>query len=282
MSSCCCLVCINTSEVGIVERLGKYSRFLGAGVNFIACPIESLADTVSTRVDQLDVACETKTKDNVFVNVNVSVQFQVKEDKIYEAYYELSDTESQIRAYVFDTVRSILPTMELDEAFEAKEELAIGVQSALKETMESYGYKIIQALITDLTPDARVKNAMNEINASRRLKESNVERAEGEKIQIVKAAEAESESKYLSGEGVAKQRKAIVDGLRDSIKDFSGNVSGATPKDVIDLLLMTQYFDMLKDVGSNPATSTVFLPSSNGGLDGAMRDGMMQAQSMRR
>lgn len=139
---------------------------------------------------QLDVACETKTKDNVFVNVNVSVQFQVKEDKIYEAYYELSDTESQIRAYVFDTVRSILPTMELDQAFEAKEELAIGVQDALKETMESYGYKIIQALITDLTPDTRVKNAMNEINASRRLKESNVERAEGEKIQIVKAAEA--------------------------------------------------------------------------------------------
>lgn len=279
---CCCIICINTSEIGILERLGRYSGVASPGVSCMLYPIEYLADKVSTRIRQLEVSVETKTQDNVFVNVTVSVQYQMVLERAYEAYYSLSDTETQIQAYIFDTVRSIIPTMELDRAFEAKEEVAMKVKESLQQTMNEYGYAIIQALITDLTPDARVKNAMNEINASRRLRESNTERAEGEKIQIVKAAEADAESKYLSGVGVAKQRKAIVDGLRDSIKTFSGNVQGASPKDVIDLLLLTQYFDMLKDIGGNPTTSTVFLPSDARSGEGAIRDGMLQAQAMKR
>jgi len=183
---------------------------------------------------------------------------------------------------VYDVIRSTFPRMTLDQAFEAKDEVAMSVKNELTTIMSAYGFTIMQALVTDVTPDSKVKAAMNEINASKRMKEATVERAEGEKEMIVKAAEADAESKYLSGVGVAKQRKAIVDGLRDSIMQFSGNVNGTSPKDVIDLLLLTQYFDMLKDVGSHPNTSTVFLPSSDGSQASAMRDGVMQANSMTR
>lgn len=159
--------------------------------------------------------------------------------------------------------------------FEAKEELAQSVKNALTEIMTSYGYQIQQVLITDLDPDQRVKNAMNEINSSKRLKFAVAERAEGDKILKVKAAEAEAESKYLSGVGVAKQRKAIVDGLRTSIVDFQDTVSGSTTKEVMDLLLLTQYFDMIRDVGSANHCKTTFVPSSRSSSDD-MRNALLQ------
>ena len=168
--------------------------------------------------------------------------------------------------------------MELDAVFEAKEELALAVKNALTEIMTSYGYQIVQVLITDLDPDARVKNAMNEINASKRLKYAVAERAEGDKILQVKAAEADAEAKYLSGVGVAKQRKAIVDGLRSSIVDFDDKVEGSTTKDIVTLLLVTQYFDTIRDVASASHCKTVFLPSANGMAD-EMRNAMMQAKA---
>lgn len=279
MCDCPCIICVQTSEVGIVERFGKFSRIINPGVNYLLCPVEYVADKVSMRVQQLNVTCETKTLDNVFVVVQVVVQYKVEDPE--ESYYKLDNSKAQIQAYVFDTVRSVLPTMELDAAFETKEEIALEVKNALKETMASFGFKILQCLVTDLNPDAKVKAAMNQINEATRMREANKEKAEAEKIQLVKAAEADCDAKKLSGEGVAKQRKAIVDGLRDSILDFSGGdegVSGTTPKDVIDLLLLTQYFDMLKDIGSHPGTSTVFLPSDNA----PVRDGIMQANAMAR
>lgn len=173
-------------------------------------------------------------------------------------------------------MRTQLPTLELDAVFEAKEDLAIAVKNALTEIMTSYGYQIVQVLITDLDPDERVKNAMNEINSSKRLKYAVAERAEGAKILQVKAAEAEAEAKYLSGVGVAKQRKAIVDGLRNSIVDFSDNVSGSSTKEVMDLLLLTQYFDMIRDVGSSGNCYTTFVPSPRGPGD-EMRNALLQA-----
>jgi len=266
----------------VVERFGKFQNVLGPGANWFCFPIEYVVAKVSMRVRQLNVMCETKTLDNVFVSVQVVVQYKVESpDHVYDAYYKLDNSEAQIRAYVFDTVRSVLPTMNVDAAFEAKEEIALEVKNALKETMTSFGFSIMQCLVTDLNPDAKVKAAMNQINESTRLREANKEKAEGEKILLVKAAEADCDAKKLSGEGVAKQRKAIVDGLRDSILDFSGGaegVEGTTPKDVIDLLLLTQYFDMLKDIGSHPGTSTVFLPSDKA----PVRDGMLQANAMAR
>eukprot|EP00985_Skeletonema_marinoi_P007999 scaffold3557_cov144-Skeletonema_marinoi.AAC.8 len=218
------------------------------------------------RVQQLDVRVETKTKDNVFLTTVVSVQYQVIREKAYQAFYALTNTQQQITAHIYDVMRSQLPTLELDAVFEAKEDLALAVKNALQETMSGYGYQILQALITDIDPDQRVKNAMNEINSAKRLKFAIAEKAEGQKILQVKSAEAEAEAKYLSGVGVAKQRKAIVDGLRTSIVDFSGNIKGATSKDVMDLLLLTQYFDCIRDVGSANHCKTTFVSSSSGGI----------------
>jgi regulator of protease activity HflC (stomatin/prohibitin superfamily) len=230
-------------------------------------------------VRQLDVNCETKTKDNVFVNVVISVQYQVVLEKAFDAFYKLANPEIQIQAYVFDVVRSELPKMELDESFSNKEQLANEVKHHLDETMMSFGYSIIKALVTDISPDARVKMSMNEINASRRLREAAKEKAEADKIVQVKAAEADAESKYLSGVGVARQRQAIVGGLQDSIIEFSGEIAGTTPKDVMDLLLLTQYFDMLKDVGSSGSGGkTLFLPhapSAVGDLQDSLKNGLM-------
>ncbi|KAL7535839.1 hypothetical protein ACHAXR_006764 [Thalassiosira sp. AJA248-18] len=228
-------------------------------------------------VQQLDVRVETKTKDNVFLTTVVSVQYQVIREKVYEAFYSLTNTQQQITAHVYDVMRSQLPTLELDSVFEAKEELAMAVKNALSETMSEYGYQILQALITDIDPDNRVKQAMNEINSAKRLKFAVAEKAEGQKILQVKSAEAEAEAKYLSGVGVAKQRKAIVDGLRTSIVDFSDGVKGATSKDVMDLLLLTQYFDCIRDVGSAKHCKTTFVPSGNQGA--GMRNSLLVADA---
>jgi len=256
----CCVICVQTSEVGVVERFGQYSKLAGAGCNCIFWPCEAMVGKLSLRVQSLDVRCETKTLDNVFVETVISVQYSVIQEKVYQAFYRLENPRQQITSYVYDVIRATIPTFTLDQAFEAKEEIAQSVKEALTATMNSYGYLILNTLVTDMSPDLRVRNAMNEINASKRLKEAAYEKAEGDKVLVVKAAEAEAESKYLSGVGVARQRKAIVDGLRESISQFAGSVKGTTSKDIIDLLLITQYFDMLKDVGAKPTTATVFIP----------------------
>mmetsp|Transcript_114283 Transcript_114283/g.330141 ORF Transcript_114283/g.330141 Transcript_114283/m.330141 type:complete len:281 (-) Transcript_114283:84-926(-) len=273
----CCFT-ISTSEVGVIESWGKFSRLAQPGLGFVLCPMEQLVGRVSFRVQQLDVRVETKTLDNVFLTAVVSVQYQVLRESVFEAFYALTNPTQQITAHVYDVMRAQLPTLELDAVFEAKEELAMAVKTSLSETMTGYGYQILQTLITDLDPDQRVKNAMNEINSSKRLKYAIAERAEGDKILQVKSAEAEAEAKYLSGVGVAKQRKAIVDGLRTSIVDFSENIDGASTKEVMDLLLLSQYFDMIRDVGSANHCRTTFVPSSRGVGD-EMRNSLLQAEA---
>ena len=278
-NQCFCLACVRTNTVALVERCGKFQAIKGPGCQCLVWPVDSIVGRVSLRVRQLDVNCETKTKDNVFVNVVISVQYQVVLEKAFDAFYKLANPEIQIQAYVFDVVRSELPKMELDESFSNKEQLANEVKHHLDETMMSFGYSIIKALVTDISPDARVKMSMNEINASRRLREAAKEKAEADKIVQVKAAEADAESKYLSGVGVTRQRQAIVGGLQDSIIEFSGEIAGTTPKDVMDLLLLTQYFDMLKDVGSSGSGGkTLFLPhapSAVGDLQDSLKNGLM-------
>jgi regulator of protease activity HflC (stomatin/prohibitin superfamily) len=273
-----CFFTISTSEVGVIESWGKFARLTQPGLGFVLCPMEQLVGRLSFRVQQLDVRVETKTLDNVFLTAVVSVQYQVLRESVFEAFYALTNPAQQITAHVYDVMRSQLPTLELDAVFEAKEELALAVKNALSETMTGYGYQILQALITDLDPDQRVKNAMNEINSSKRLKYAVAERAEGDKILQVKSAEAEAEAKYLSGVGVAKQRKAIVDGLRTSIVDFSNNVSGSSTKEVMDLLLLTQYFDMIRDVGQAAHCKTTFVPTSKT-LGDDVRNSLLQADS---
>mmetsp|Transcript_38942 Transcript_38942/g.94286 ORF Transcript_38942/g.94286 Transcript_38942/m.94286 type:complete len:282 (-) Transcript_38942:344-1189(-) len=273
----CCFT-ISTSEVGVIERWGKFSRLVQPGLGFTLCPMEQLVGRLSFRVQQLDVRVETKTLDNVFLTAVVSVQYQVLRENVFEAFYALTNPAQQITAHVYDVMRAQLPTLELDAVFEAKEDLAVAVKQSLADTFTSYGYQILNTLITDLDPDQRVKNAMNEINSSKRLKYAVAERAEGDKILQVKSAEAEAEAKYLSGVGVAKQRKAIVDGLRESIVDFSENTENTSTKEVMDLLLLTQYFDMVRDVGSANHCRTVFVPTSRS-MGDELRSSLIQADS---
>ena len=234
-----------------------------------------MVGVVSLRIQEINVVLETKTLDNVFVTVHVSVQYQVIREKVYSAHYVLSDLQAQMRAYIFDTIRALLCHMTLDSAFETKEEISSHLKTHLQEVMSNYGFTIINALVTDLSPDIKVRDAMNEINTSKRLKEAAYQRAEGEKVVKVKRAEAEAESMYLSGVGVARQRKAIMDGLKDSIVQFSHNVPGTTAKDIMDLLVLTQYFDTLHEIGHNPNTKTIFLPNDSH----PVRDGIMQASA---
>jgi regulator of protease activity HflC (stomatin/prohibitin superfamily) len=249
-------------DAGVVENCGKFEYIAPAGCLCLIWPCYQLINTVSLKIQHFEVACDTKTKDNVFVKVVVAVQYKVVEDKVPSAYYKLTDPKNQIKSYVFDVVRSSMPRMELDQAFASKDELAQAVKHQLSEQMSDYGYEIIASLVVDLDPNQHVKDAMNEINASQRLREAASYKADAEKILQVKAAEAEAESKYLSGVGVAKQRKAIVDGLRETVADFASDVHGSGPQDVMDLLLLTQYFDMIKNVGTRTknVASTLFLP----------------------
>lgn len=269
---------ISTAQVGVIERFGKFNRLAAPGLGWFICGIEDLVGRMSYRVQQLDVKVETKTLDNVFITTVVSIQYQVLQEKVYDAFYALTDPSRQITAHVFDVLRAELPNLDLDSVFEAKDDLALTVKNALSETMTQYGYQILQVLVTELDPPTRVKNAMNEINSSERLKYAVAEQSEGQKILKVKSAEAEAESKYLSGVGVAKQRKAIVDGLRESITDFSGGVKGATNKDIMDLLLLTQYFDCIRDVGSASNCKTTFVPCSKS-IGDDMRTSLLQAEA---
>jgi regulator of protease activity HflC (stomatin/prohibitin superfamily) len=270
-----CPFCISTSEVAVIESCGKFTGLATPGINVVFFPWQQAVGKISYRVQQLDVKVETKTKDNVFITAVVSVQYQVLKEKVYEAFYSLTNPAQQITAHIYDVMRSQLPTLDLDAVFEAKEELAQAVKQALSGTMDKFGFQILQALITDLDPDARVKAAMNEINSSKRMKFAIMEQAEGAKILQVKSAEAEAEAKHLSGVGVAKQRRAIMDGLRTSIVDFGDGVEGTSPKDVMDLLLLSQYFDMLRETAGAPNCRTVF----TSGAEETGRLGLLQASA---
>lgn len=247
---CPCCVCIRTQEVAVVEDLGQFKQLLDPGFHCICFPIAQVAGTLSLRIQQLDVYCETKTKDNVFIKTTVAVQYRVITESAYDAFYRLSDPRGQIQSYVFDVVRSTVPKMDLDDAFANKNQIAEATLAQLAQVMRDYGYEILNTLVTDMSPDERVKASMNEINASKRLKEAASHKAEADKVMQVKNAEADAEARYLSGMGVARQRKAIVEGLQSSVSDFSTEVSGTTPKDVMDILLLTQYFDTLTAVGA--------------------------------
>ena len=226
-------------------------------------------------MQQFRVEVETKTRDNVFVKVMVSVQYQVIQDKVYQAYYKLQSPGDQITSYVFDSVRSQVPKMVLDDVFEKKDDVADAVKQELSSVMNDFGYVIIKALVTDVDPDPKVKSAMNDINAAQREQVAAQARGEAEKILKVKQAEAEAESKALQGKGIADQRKAIINGLRESVETFQQGIEGATAKDVIALVLMTQYFDTLKEVGSQDKSNTILLPHS----PGAMTDFYQQIQN---
>jgi regulator of protease activity HflC (stomatin/prohibitin superfamily) len=261
---CCCLVCVQESSYAVVQRFSKHEVILEAGPHCIMWPIDEVFTTMSLRLQYLETVVSTKTMDNVGIDCALSVQYQIKQEKnsrcMYDAVYSLTDVGDQINSFVEDVIRGTLPRMTVDEIFASKAQVSNAVQDALNEKMAQYGYDIQAALITNLVLDYKVAASMNEINASARLREASKEKAEAEKILLVKNAEADAEAKYLLGAGVAKQRSAIVNGLQMTVNDFASQVEGSTPKDVMDLLLMTQYFDTLKHMGKAGEKSTLFLP----------------------
>lgn len=260
------IIIVPEKKIYVIQRLGKFKRMASPGLGLIIPFIDQKSGVINMRVQQLDVDVETKTRDDVFVHLRVSVQFQVMSDKLWEAHYALDNHRHQIASYIFDDVRAEVPKMELDDVFAKKEDIAMAVRQNLSESMDDYGYSIVKALITDIDPDSNVKDSMNRINAAKRDKEATMENAEANKIRIVKAAEADAESKRLSGEGIAQQRLEIVRGFKESVEDFQKSLKNITHEEVMQFVLLTQYFDTLNNIGSNGKNTSILVPHSPGAM----------------
>jgi regulator of protease activity HflC (stomatin/prohibitin superfamily) len=272
---------VETAAAVVVQRMGKFQRVATAGMNFKLPYIDQIAGRIDLRVQQLALDVETKTKDNVFVKIPVSVQYHVIPEKVYEAFYKLANPKQQISSYVFNVILGHVPKMNLDDAFLQQSDIAIAIKEGLDDVMKTYGYAIDQALVTDIEPDEKVKAAMNEINAAQREQVAASARGEAEKILKVKQAEAEAESKALQGQGIANQRKAIINGLKDSVEAFSQAVEGSSPKDVMMLVLVTQYLDTIKEIGAQDKSNTLFMshsPAAMGDIFRQLQDAIMIGQ----
>lgn len=257
---------VEQQTIAVIERFGRFIKLARPGLNIKIPVVDRIAGRVSLRVRQLDLKAETKTEDNVFVQMVVSVQYYVIPEKVYDAFYKLNDPSQQINSYVFDVVRARVPKIKLDDLFEKKDEIAMAVKTELNEIMTEFGFQIMNTLVTDIEPDRKVKESMNEINAAQRLRVAANERGEAERILKVKQAEADAQSKALQGQGVADQRKAIIEGLKDSVENFQTTVKGSTSQDVMTLVLLTQYFDTIKEVAQSSKTNTILLPHSPSGM----------------
>tara|TARA_R110002124_G_scaffold17532_3_gene73350 strand:- start:217195 stop:218187 length:993 start_codon:yes stop_codon:yes gene_type:complete len=244
----------------IVERFGKFLSIRNSGLQFKIPVFDKIAGRINLKIQQLDVLVETKTKDDVFVRLKISVQFQVIKDKVYDAFYKLENPHDQITSYVFDVVRAEVPKMKLDDVFERKDDIAIAVKKELNDAMINYGYDIIKTLVTDIDPDVQVKAAMNRINAAEREKVAAEYEAEAERIKIVAKARAEAESKRLQGQGIADQRREIARGLEESV-DVLNNV-GINSQEASALIVVTQHYDTLQSIGEETNTNLILLPNS--------------------
>jgi regulator of protease activity HflC (stomatin/prohibitin superfamily) len=272
---------VRTAEAVVVQRMGKFLRVANAGINFKLPWLDQIAGRIDLRVQQLALDVETKTKDNVFVKIPVSVQYHVIPEKVYEAFYKLANPKQQISSYVFNVILGHVPKMILDDAFLQQSDIAIAIKEGLDDVMKTYGYAIDQALVTDIEPDEKVKAAMNDINAAQREQVAATARGEAEKILKVKQAEAEAQSKALQGQGIANQRKAIIEGLKESVEAFSKAVEGSTPHDVMMLVLVTQYLDTMKEIGANDKSNTIFVshsPAAVGDLFHQMQEAILIGQ----
>jgi regulator of protease activity HflC (stomatin/prohibitin superfamily) len=262
---------VRQQTFAVIERWGKFNRVVGPGLHVKVPIMDRVAGRVSIRVQELNVSIKTKTSDNVFVDLLIAVQYFVDgEDKVWDAFYRLTNPQTQMESWIFDNVRAKVPGMTLDSVFENKEEIAKEIEDSLSARLSEYGYKLVRALVNDIQPDKGVADAMNEINRQQRLRVAAEHEGEAKKIIVIKEAEADARSKELSGEGIAKQRIAIVAGLRESVKDAS-DALGVNAEGVMTLVLMTQYYDMLTDVGKNSRTNTIMLPHTPGAV-GELRE----------
>ncbi len=261
------LYVVRQQSVAIVERFGRYQKIATSGIHMrLPLGIDRIAARIQLRLLQSEIVVETKTKDNVFVMMNVATQYRVNEQNVTDAYYKLMRPEAQIKSYIEDALRSSVPKLTLDELFEKKDEIALEVQHQVAEEMTTYGYIIVKTLITKVEPDAEVKQSMNEINAAQRKRVAAQELAEADKIKIVTAAEAEAEKDRLHGVGIAQQRKAIVDGLAESIAELKEANVGMSEEQIMSILLTNQYLDTLNTFAAK-GNQTLFLPNNPNGVD---------------
>lgn len=261
------LYVVRQQSVAIVERFGRYQKTATSGIHVrLPFGIDKIAARVQLRLLQSEIIVETKTKDNVFVTLNVATQYRVNEQNVTDAYYKLMKPKSQIKSYIEDALRSSVPKLTLDELFEKKDEIALEVQHQVAEEMSTYGYIIVKTLITKVEPDAEVKQSMNEINAAQRKRVAAQELANADKIKIVTAAEAEAEKDRLHGVGIAQQRKAIVDGLAESIQELKEANISLNEEQIMSILLTNQYLDTLNTFAAK-GNQTLFLPNTPSGVE---------------
>ncbi|WP_185882455.1 SPFH domain-containing protein [Blattabacterium cuenoti] len=246
----------------IIERLGKFYAIRYAGFHLKMPMIDNIAGKLTLKIQQLDILVDTKTKDNVFIKVKISVQFKVIKNKVYEAFYKLDNSNAQITSYIFDVVRAEVPKMRLDDVFERKDDIADALKRELKESMSTYGYSLIKALVTDLEPDENVKQAMNRINTAEREKVAAEYKAEAEKIKIIAKAKAEAESKKLQGIGTADQRREIAKGILESVEVL--NNVGINSQEASALIVVTQHYDTLQSIGEYSKSNLILFPNSPG------------------
>ncbi len=274
---------VGQQSFAIVERFGKFQRITAPGLNWRIPLVDRVVTRVSIRVRELIVQINTKTKDNVFVDIELAVQYQVRDrDDAWNAFYKLTDHEQQMESFIYDTVRAKVPTMELDDVFENKDDIAGDVKATLAEKMQDYGYTIVQSLVNDVRPAENVAVAMNEIVAQERLRRAAEHRAQAEYVLVVKAAEADAESRRLSGEGIAAQRRAIVQGYQESVAGLQA-ATGVDAREIMAVVLMTQYYDALRDMASNNRASVIFANHAPGEVPSAQQqffDALVAAQNI--
>jgi len=251
---------VKQQSAAVVERFGKFVSVRQSGLQLKVPIIDNVAGRLSLRIQQLDVVVETKTKDDVFVKLKVSVQFKVIKEKVYDAFYKLDNPADQITSFIFDVVRAEVPKLILDDVFIKKDDIAIAVKSEIQEAMTEYGFQIIKTLVTDIDPDAQVKESMNRINASEREKVAAQFEGEAQKILIVEKAKAEAESKRLQGQGIADQRREIARGLEDSVKVLNG--VDINSQEASALIVVTQHYDTLQSVGAEANSNLILMPNS--------------------
>ena len=251
---------VKQQSAAIIERFGKFVSVRQSGLQLKIPIIDNVAGRLSLRIQQLDVVVETKTKDDVFVKLKVSVQFKVIKEKVYDAFYKLDNPADQITSFIFDVVRAEVPKLILDDVFIKKDDIAIAVKSEIQEAMTEYGFQIIKTLVTDIDPDAQVKESMNRINASEREKVAAQFEGEAQKILIVEKAKAEAESKRLQGQGIADQRREIARGLEDSVKVLNG--VDINSQEASALIVVTQHYDTLQSVGAEANSNLILMPNS--------------------
>ena len=270
------LFTVDQQTRAIVERFGKFLKISGPGLNFKIPLIDSISGRVTHRVRELEITVESKTKDDVFVDLLIAVQFFVREsdDAVRAAHYKLMNPQQQISSYVFDTVRALVPEMPIDHVFSEKEKIALAVKERLQDIMEDFGYTIMQALVNDIQPDSEVKKAMNKVNASARLKEAAKNEAEAQKIRVIAEAEAEARAKELQGAGIARQRLAIARGLKESVDACAE--AGISPSEATKMVLLTQHYDTVTAVGSRSKATVMMIPYTPTGMSN-VGDQIMQA-----